>query len=585
MTIRVFAASVSVTLLMCVGCISAESIKAQMTTDKQGAFQSIMRVVEHHALPTSQCLELAEMLDEDQKCLLIQKLARKSSDQYRPADADYPILLGMLSNVDGSQARLADKNGTKDISSDDSCAEPYALRVVRILADSMAVEYNDEVQSQTKRIMCTFKDPQILLELEGVRFAYKNWGGVGAEIENKLIPMQLVKALKSQEDVKKFLLGQYDGRRHDEEVEDFALNIITNQDVLLSLLGEDRFKDKVLGRFDEKTITKYLAGNPKVESFGDCNAYLSIIKNIKDQKLIALILLQFSNIINGGMDYGGRVAKLITDPSVKTMAIKSLVAQWQDGDEGEYTCYRLLCLAHTQDDLLKVANGMRGKKVWIHQLENMVDQVTDAKVADALYDSMPMYFEDGDGISRMPGVIKSIVAKMSAEKKSAIVKDVAAKIKDVKGVVVFDAFWSGMSCGEFYVMADKLGINASAEIKWMPDRKKTMRWHGEYPVESMSFPVGAAAKHMDCEDAVALQQLIKTFVMKESGKAETWDYAGKIDLDSSFDAKEKIDLFSPTGTRVDVKSEFWSTYKNSKLGFSARLGKKCQLLVIRTNHD
>lgn len=149
----------------------------------------------------------------------------------------------------------------------------------------------------------------------------------------------------------------------------------------------------------------------------------------------------------------------------------------------------------------------------------------------------------------------------------------------------FGPFFVGMSVYEAMLLAadEKVqkGVSFDYEFERAKDWKTIMKdWRSNLKVTSISFTRKGALKYLDCEDSTILQQTIKQYVKKEKGKANSYDYASEIKHDVEVNTYRSINLFSPTGTKLNVDSEIWRVYTNSRMGVKIAHAEKSGALVI-----
>lgn len=149
----------------------------------------------------------------------------------------------------------------------------------------------------------------------------------------------------------------------------------------------------------------------------------------------------------------------------------------------------------------------------------------------------------------------------------------------------FGPFFVGMSVYEAMLRAadEKVqkGVSFDYEFERAKDWKTIMKdWRSNLKVTSISFTRKGALKYLDCEDSTILQQTIKQYVKKEKGKANSYDYASEIKHDVEVNTYRSINLFSPTGTKLNIDSETWRIYTNSRMGIKIAHAEKSGALVI-----
>ena len=146
----------------------------------------------------------------------------------------------------------------------------------------------------------------------------------------------------------------------------------------------------------------------------------------------------------------------------------------------------------------------------------------------------------------------------------------------------FGPYYVGMPIYEARLLSVNDGIPKGVTFGYDREELKNVAkdWKTSLKVTSISFTRKGALKYLDCEDSTILQQTIKQYVKKEKGRANSYDYASDIRHDLDISTSRSIDIFSPTGTKLNVDSEIWRVYTNTKMGIRIEYAEKSGALVI-----
>ena len=195
-----------------------------------------------------------------------------------------------------------------------------------------------------------------------------------------------------------------------------------------------------------------------------------------------------------------------------------------------------------------------------------------------------IYFDDAKKILReMVERVIPLIGENERAKGVALARKHISERKETE--FSFGPFSIGMSVYEATLLAadEKLqkGVFFGYEFEHAKGWESIMKdWRSNLKATSISFTRKGALKYLDCEDSTILQQTIKQYVKKEKGKANSYDYASEIKHDVEVSTSRSINLFSPTGTKLNVDSEIWSVYTNSRKGIKIANAEKSGVLMI-----
>lgn len=151
----------------------------------------------------------------------------------------------------------------------------------------------------------------------------------------------------------------------------------------------------------------------------------------------------------------------------------------------------------------------------------------------------------------------------------------------------FGSYYVGMPIYDAELLAINDGISNGVVFGYdVAELKKIAKdWKTDLKVTWIRFTRKGALKYLDCEDSTILQQTLKQYVKKEKGKANAYDYASEIKHDLDISTSRDLDAFSPTGTRLNVDSEIWNVYTNTRMGIRIQYGEKNGFLLITALAD
>ena len=151
----------------------------------------------------------------------------------------------------------------------------------------------------------------------------------------------------------------------------------------------------------------------------------------------------------------------------------------------------------------------------------------------------------------------------------------------------FGPYYVGMPIYEAKLLAVNDGIPNGVVFGYDREvlQKVAKDWKTNLKVTWIRFTRKGALKYLDCEDSTILQQTLKQYVKKEKGKANVYDYASEIKHDLDISTSRDLDAFSPTGTRLNVDSEMWNVYTNTRMGVRIQYGEKNGFLLITALAD
>ena len=151
----------------------------------------------------------------------------------------------------------------------------------------------------------------------------------------------------------------------------------------------------------------------------------------------------------------------------------------------------------------------------------------------------------------------------------------------------FGSYYVGMPIYDAELLAINDGISNGVVFGYdVAELKKIAKdWKTDLKVTWIRFTRKGALKYLDCEDSTILQQTLKQYVKKEKGKANAYDYASEIKHDLDISTSRDLDAFSPTGTRLNVDSEMWNVYTNTRMGIRIQYGEKNGFLLITALAD
>lgn len=265
-------------------------------------------------------------------------------------------------------------------------------------------------------------------------------------------------------------------------------------------------------------------------------------------------------------------------------------------DEFEYRFER--DMPSDQKLLVDFINGTNGKVLKEETVKAIYKAVSSPEAAEA--------FLNRQDITTVKGVMgenwqservlpwmASLMLKVSQGEKERVLSEAQKELARNKDAVRIGPFYIGMPYYEATLVAEKEGLYtkdgglialyfANGELKRDEVAEIAKDWKKNLRVKKIVYTTKAALKYLDCEDATVLQQAIKQCVKKESGKANSFDYAGEIKHNVQVESSRKIDLFSPTGTRLDFDSEIWETYTNTRLGVKLTHGEKNGTLILES---
>lgn len=286
-------------------------------------------------------------------------------------------------------------------------------------------------------------------------------------------------------------------------------------------------------------------------------------------------------------DYLGRMFKMMPDVGTEwekwnkeQRRIYYLCKSIMDGMSDSLTTSRM---TSNQTALKKLIKAVEGRSVKEEFLYSLMRKISAPEVADLFIDTLISFrpSDNNDYVNELRGLI----TKISVGRKQEIVARAEARVKNLKNdEFAFGPFCMGMPCVEAYLLAEKLGIRDQVAFS-CGEKVSPKDWKTAWKVDNMTFTGKAKFKFLDCEDANVLPQTIRQYVKKQSGRAEAFDYASEIKHDLDISTSRSLDAFSPTGTRLNVDSEIWNVYTNSKMGVRIQYGEKKGVLLITALED
>ena len=308
-----------------------------------------------------------------------------------------------------------------------------------------------------------------------------------------------------------------------------------------------------------------------------------LYKKLDDKLLDEKLVINLSSVIKGTLTPKRRLVilcKMVALKDCDVDAYKSLRGQIkEDLSEG-----RIKAL-----DVIKELDGHNVGRFDVEWFEQslplaMCKAIKSSEEAELFLASDFMIGPDESGLKKLMDAMLANVVPLVGEQERA--KSVALAKKHFaerkQSEFSFGPYYVGMPIYEARLLSVNDGIPKGVTFGYDREELKNVAkdWKTSLKVTSISFTRKGALKYLDCEDSTILQQTIKQYVKKEKGRANSYDYASDIRHDLDISTSRSIDIFSPTGTKLNVDSEIWRVYTNTKMGIRIEYAEKSGALVI-----